>query len=55
MKWHQSMRFVAILVLMDQVVGPLSHLPPSEAIVVVALGVLFAPVPSEKPTHKTDS
>lgn len=47
-KWHQTARLVAFLILIDQAVGPVTHLPPSEGIVVVALGVLFAPVPAEK-------
>lgn len=48
LKWHQSARLVAALVLLDQWVGPLGGIPSSEAVVVVALGAIFAPVPSEK-------
>lgn len=47
-RWHQSARFLAALVLLDQAVGPLTTIPSSEAIVVVALGALFAPIPIEK-------
>lgn len=52
-KWHQWGRLVAILTLVDQFAGPLGSIPSSEAIVVVALGALFAPVPSH--TKKDDS
>src|ERR1044072_824400 len=48
LRWHQTARIVAALVLLDQAVGPITAMPPSEAIVVVALGALFAPVPAEK-------
>lgn len=46
--WHQSVRLVAALVLVDQALGPITHIPSSEGIVIVALGVLFAPIPAEK-------
>lgn len=45
LKWHQWGRFIAVLALLDQALGPVSAIPSSEAIVVVALGALFAPVP----------
>lgn len=48
-KWHQFARGIAVLVLVDQWLGPVGGIPPSEAIVVVALGAIFAPVPS---SHK---
>lgn len=48
MKWHQAARLIAVLILLDQWLGPLGGIPSSEGIVVVCLGVLFAPVPTEK-------
>jgi hypothetical protein len=39
---------IAVLLLVDQAVGVVTAIPPSEAIVVVCLGALFAPVPAEK-------
>lgn len=48
MHWHQWGRGVAILVLLDQWLGPLGGIPSSEAIVVVALGALFAPTPGDR-------
>lgn len=47
-KWHQYARGVAALVLLDQWLGPLGGIPPSEAIVVACIGALFAPVPVER-------
>lgn len=47
-KWHQWARLIALLVLVDQYVGPLGGIPSSEAIVIVALGAIFAPVPKSK-------
>lgn len=47
-RWHQNARLLAALVLLDQAIGPLSTIPSSEAVVVVALGALFAPIPTEK-------
>jgi hypothetical protein len=47
-RWHQYARVIAVLLLVDQAVGVVTAIPPSEAIVVVCLGALFAPVPAEK-------
>lgn len=47
-RWHQWARGIAFLVLMDQALGTLSGIPPSEAIVVACIGALFAPVPQER-------
>jgi hypothetical protein len=47
LRWHQWARVVAIAVLMDQMLGPLSNLPSDTTIVVVALGALFAPIPTK--------
>lgn len=47
-KWHQFARLTAALVLLDQWLGPLGGIPSSEAIVVVCLGAIFAPVPSSR-------
>ena len=47
-RWHMGARIVAVLVLLDQYIGPLGGIPASEAIVVVCLGALFAPVPSSR-------
>lgn len=48
MRWHQWARLIAGVVLADQMLGPLTSLPSSEAIVVACIGALFAPVPVEK-------
>ena len=48
MKWHQFARLLAALVLLDQWIGPLGSIPSSEAIVVVCLGAIFAPVASSR-------
>ena len=47
-RWHQWARGIAALVLLDQALGTLSGIPPSEAIVVACIGALFAPVPAER-------
>lgn len=47
-RWHQMARLLAALVLLDQAIGHPTTIPASEAIVVVALGALFAPIPTEK-------
>lgn len=54
MRWHHWGRIVASLVLLDQTLGPVTSLPDSEAIVVLALGALFAPVPTERRREKRD-
>lgn len=48
MRWHHWGRLIAGAILLDQWLGPLGSIPSSEAIVVVALGALFAPVPVER-------
>ena len=48
MRWHQWGRLIAGLVLADQFIGPLGGIPSDTAIVVVALGAMFAPVPKDK-------
>lgn len=53
-QWHQWGRLVAALILLDQWVGPLGSIPSSEAIIVVALGALFAPVPVERRKDRRD-
>lgn len=47
-RWHQFARTVAALVLLDQWSGPLGGIPSDPAIVIVCLGAIFAPVPSER-------
>jgi hypothetical protein len=51
LRWHQWARIVALLVLFDQLSVPPQLLAQDTAIVVVALGALFAPVPAEKATQ----
>lgn len=51
LKWHQWARIVALMVLLDQMLGPISNLPSDATIIVVALGALFAPVPAERDKH----
>lgn len=53
-RWHHYARFIATLVLADQMIGPLTNIPSSEAIVVVALGAIFAPVPVERRSGKRE-
>jgi hypothetical protein len=45
---------MAALILLDQWLGPLGSIPSSEAVVVVALGALFAPVPVERRKDRRD-
>lgn len=47
-RWHQWARLTAAVVLLDQALGTISGIPSSEAIVVAAIGALFAPVPAER-------
>lgn len=47
-KWHQWARIIAIALLADQLVGTVSALPGSEAIVLACIGALFAPIPVER-------
>lgn len=54
MRWHHWGRIVASLVLLDQALGPITAMPDSEAVVVLALGALFAPVPTERRREKRD-
>lgn len=51
-KWHHGMRLIATLILLDQMVGPLSSLPDDPAIVIGAIGMLMAPVPAERAVEK---
>lgn len=46
------MRLIAMLILLDQMVGPLSSLPDDPAIVIGAIGMLMAPVPAERAVEK---
>lgn len=46
--WHFWVRIIAGALLVDQVVGTVSALPRSEAIVVACIGALFAPIPIQK-------
>lgn len=48
LKWHQWARVIAVLALFDQWAGPFGAIPSDIAVVIVALGALFAPVPTEK-------
>lgn len=48
LRWTGWARLVAGLVLLDQAIGPITHLPSAEGIVIVCIGVLFAPVPAER-------
>jgi hypothetical protein len=43
--WHTTARVTAILVLVDQAVGPVTHIPQSAAIVVACVSALFSPRP----------
>jgi hypothetical protein len=52
--WHQWARILAAGILADQWIGPLGGIPSSEAIVIVALGAIFAPVPAERRTARRE-
>lgn len=46
--WHFWMRVLALLMLGDQAAGTITALPKSEAVIIVLLGALFAPIPVER-------
>jgi hypothetical protein len=48
LRWHQYARIVAVTVLLDQALGPVTSIPQSEGVVLACIAALFAPVPAEK-------
>jgi hypothetical protein len=51
-RWHELVRLIAGLLLLDQLLGAPSGAPSSEAIIVACIGALFAPVPTERRAEK---
>jgi hypothetical protein len=43
--WHRAARITALLVLVDQAFGPVTHIPHSGAVVVACISALFSPRP----------
>jgi hypothetical protein len=46
--WQTATRTAAGLLLVDQMLGPISGLPKSEGVVIFALSLLFAPKASQR-------